>query len=317
MPEAADTETPSAMFGESRRVVGLIAAVVAPTTLITALAYYFGYRREQAFAGYFGIDPSVLGFSTNDYVLRSVEALFVPFSAVLLVTFGAVFLHALAGDRLDRVDMTPAAATAGIGALVVGICLLAGRPLASDYGYLQALGPAVGVSLLVYALARRRSISRQAVSAAAFVGVAVVLVSLFWATSEYARYRGRTEARRLARDITVDPSVTIFSKENLDINPLAAGGGVAGGSCAELIVKRLHRGAYRFVYTGFTLLLRSGGNLFLTPTPIDNNTRWDPALDAVFVIPDDTNIRIQLMRGNDYIVHPTEQTAKGSLAFTC
>ena len=62
-------------------------------TLITALAYYFGYRREQAFADFFGIDPSALGFTTNDYVLRSVDALFVPVTVVLLVAFGAVFLQ--------------------------------------------------------------------------------------------------------------------------------------------------------------------------------------------------------------------------------
>src|SRR5262249_35470783 len=153
--EAAETETPTSALGsEGRRLIGFIAAVVAPATLITGLAYYFGYRREQAFAGYFGIDPNALGFSNSDYVLRSVDPLFVPVPVVLLVTFGALFLHAFAGDRLDRVDVTPIAAVVGVVALVVGIALLAGAPVAHDYGYLQALGPAVGVSLLVFALAR-------------------------------------------------------------------------------------------------------------------------------------------------------------------
>ena len=109
--------TPSPVGSEGRRIVGLVVALVAPTTLITALAYYFGYRREQAFAGYFGIDSSALGFSTSDYVLRSVDALFVPVAIVLLVAFGAVFLHALAGDRLVRVDVRPIAAVAGFGGM--------------------------------------------------------------------------------------------------------------------------------------------------------------------------------------------------------
>jgi hypothetical protein len=70
MPETPEAETASSLVGsQGRRVAGLIVAVVAPVTLITALAYYFGYRRESAFAGYFGIDPSTLGFTTNDYVL--------------------------------------------------------------------------------------------------------------------------------------------------------------------------------------------------------------------------------------------------------
>jgi len=67
MPEAPETEaTPSLVGSQGRRVAGLIVAVVAPVTLITALAYYFGYRREAAFAGYFGINPSALG---GNYVL--------------------------------------------------------------------------------------------------------------------------------------------------------------------------------------------------------------------------------------------------------
>jgi hypothetical protein len=301
----------------------VIVAVIAPATLITAIAYYFGYRRERAFAGYFGIDPSTLGFSSSDYVLRSVDALFVPVTVVLLVSFGVVFLLALAGDRVERFDVTPIAAVVGLCALVVGIALLAGKPLAHSYGYLQALAPAAGVLLLVYALARRPTVSRHAVSAAAFVGVAVILVSVFWATSEYADSRGRTEAKQLARDLTVNPSVTLFSKQNLNINPLAPGGGVPqpvehGGGCPKLAVAKARTGAYPFSYRGFTLLVRSDGKYFLTPTPVDpRDPAWDPENDAVFVIPDDSNIRVELTRGADYAPNPVEETAKGSLAFTC
>jgi hypothetical protein len=326
VPEAPETETPSELVGsEGRRLVGLIAAVVAPVTLITALAYYFGYRREEAFAGYFGIDPSTLGFTTSDYVLRSVDALFVPVTVLLLVAFGAVFLHALVGhrlDRLDRVDVAPIAAVAGLCALVLGIALLAGEPLANGYGYLQALGPAVGVTLLLYALARSRSVSRDALGAAVFVGVAVIVVSLFWATSDYAFSRGRAEARQLAHDVAVDPSVTVFSKQNLDINPLGPGGGVPqpvkhGAGCAPLRVKTFRTGAYPFVYSGFTLLLLTGGNYFLTPTPVHPGTPWDATNDAVFVIPDDGNIRVELTRGADYNRSSVGETAGKQLAFTC
>jgi hypothetical protein len=291
-------------------------------TLITALAYYFGYRREEAFAGFFGIDPSALGFTTNDYVLRSVDALFVPITVLLLVAFAAVFVHALAGDRFERVELAPIAAVVGLCALILGIALLAGKPLAHDYAYLQALGPAVGVALLLYALARSRSVSRHALGAAVFVGIAVVLVSLFWATSDYADTRGRAEARQLARDITVRPSVAIFSKENLDIHPLEPGGGVPqpvqhGGGCALLTVQKFREGAYRFAYRGFTLLLQSGGNYFLTPTPLKPKTPWEPADDSVFVIPADSNVRVQLTRGVDYAGNPTEATASKHLYFTC
>jgi hypothetical protein len=324
VPEPSQTESASSVVGsQGRRVAGLIVAVVAPVTLITALAYYFGYRRESAFAGYFGIDPSTLGFTTNDYVLRSVDALFVPITVVLLVAFAAVFLHALAGDRLGRVDLRPVAAVAGLCALILGIALLAGKPLAHDYAYLQALGPAVGVALLLYALARSRSVGRHALGAAVFVGIAVVLVSLFWATSDYADTRGRAQARQLARDITVLPSMTIFSKENLDIHPLAPGGGVPqpvqpGGGCPLITVQKFAHGAYPFSYGGFSLLLRSGGNYFLTPTPVDpRKPRWDPVNDSVFVIRDDGNIRVQLTRGADYLRKVTETATGLPISLTC
>jgi hypothetical protein len=315
----AEAETTPA--GGSSRVIGLVAAVVTPTTLITALAYYFGYRRERAFAGFFGIDVSALNFTTTDYVLRSVDALFVPAVVVLLVAFGAFFLHALVGNLSSRVDLAPIAAVAGLCALILGIALLAGEPLANSYGYLQALGPAVGVSLLLYALSHMRSVSRDALSAAVFVGVGVILVSLFWATSEYADSRGRSEAKRLAHDILINPSVTIFSKESLNIDPLAQGGGVeapgqAGGGCALITVTKLHGGEYTRRYDGFTLLIRSGDEYFLTPTPIDKNTAWNPQDDAIFIIPDDGSVRVQLERGVDY-APPVESTAAPPPAFTC
>src|SRR5919198_481590 len=116
----------------------------APAALITALAFYFGWRRERAFAGYFGIDPSVLGFSTNDYVLRSVDALFVPAAVVLLVVFGVLCLYALAGDRVSGVNLVPFIAVLGLGAIAVGVAFGAGHPVSSSYRQLQALGPGGG-----------------------------------------------------------------------------------------------------------------------------------------------------------------------------
>lgn len=317
MPEGPEPESQSALFGtEGRRLAGLVFAVVAPVTLITALAYYFGYRREEAFAGFFGIDQSTLGLTTNQYVLQSVDALFVPITVVLLVAFGAVFLHALAGDRFERFDLAPVAAVVGLCSLILGIALLAGGPIANQYAYLQALGPAVGVSLLLYALARHRSVSRHALAGVFFVGVAVIVVSLFWATSDYANSRGLAEAKQLAHDITVDPSVTIFSKKDLNIRPLAQGSG-GGGKCAVIRIQHSRTGAYPFVYRGFTFLLQSGGNYFVTPTGNDPQTPWDASLDSVFVIPADSDTRIALTRGPDYPRVALGEAAQGHLAFTC
>jgi len=88
-------------------------------------------------------------------------------------------------------------------------------------------------------------------------------------------------------------------------------------SCHLIQTHELHTGAYRFAYTGFTLLVRSGGNYFLTATPEKPRTPWRPAFNPVFVIPDTSDIRVELTRGVDYVVNPGETTASGTLPFTC
>src|SRR5919106_2211839 len=76
----------------------VITTFVAPTTLVGALVFYFGWTRTRAWWLYFGVDPSVLGFSNQDYVLRSVNALF----PALLVAASAAAGVAWAGRRAGR-----------------------------------------------------------------------------------------------------------------------------------------------------------------------------------------------------------------------
>lgn len=52
--------------------IGVVAGVVAPTTVITGLCYYFGFVSARAYFGYFGVDTESFEYSTADYVLRSV-----------------------------------------------------------------------------------------------------------------------------------------------------------------------------------------------------------------------------------------------------
>src|SRR5829696_4296771 len=49
----------------------VLGQVVAPATLITALLIFFGWSRTTALFGWFGIDPTSLGFSSTDYLLTS------------------------------------------------------------------------------------------------------------------------------------------------------------------------------------------------------------------------------------------------------
>ena len=86
----AEPATPARPGLDLRFVVELVGAVAAPTTLLGGLAVYFGVVYMPAQAFYFGIDGSTLGLSAQDYVLRSVDALFVPL--VVLGAAGIVLL---------------------------------------------------------------------------------------------------------------------------------------------------------------------------------------------------------------------------------
>ena len=307
-PEAAETAT---VERDASRLAGLIWSVVAPATLVSAIAYYFGWRREQAFAGYFGIDTSLLDFSSRDYVLRSVDALFVPMLALLLVALGALCVHVLlARFNLGR-SVAPALAAAGFGAVFVGAMLARGDGLWSDYVYLQALGPAAGALLLAYAFTQLRP-GAASLTALRVVAGAVVLVSLFWATSEYADARGRELAAKLAGDLKANPTVTIFSKENLGI----AASDFGDPTCPVVVMTQSRKAAYRYRYDGLTLLVRNGGRYFVTGTPASKETAW-VSWWPVIVVPEDAGVRVQVSRGQDYDLQPGEQTAAGRLAFTC
>lgn len=85
---------------ESISVLTLIGAITSQVVLITAAFYYFGWVYTHSYFEYFGVDTSLLGYSTTDYVLRSITVAYDPF---IYLTFAALALFGL-----HRLLMTPA-----------------------------------------------------------------------------------------------------------------------------------------------------------------------------------------------------------------
>jgi hypothetical protein len=85
----------------------IIGTITSQAVLITALFYYFGWVYAHGLFGYFGVDPSLIGFSTVDYALRSLNVAFYPFidaAFAALVLFGIhrlVIAPALLSGELD------------------------------------------------------------------------------------------------------------------------------------------------------------------------------------------------------------------------
>ncbi len=86
---ASDGSTPRSWS----QAFDVVARVLAPVGIITAVAYYFGYVREQALFGYFGVDLGTVGFSTSDYLVRSAGTLFIPLAVILMAAIVAVGAH--------------------------------------------------------------------------------------------------------------------------------------------------------------------------------------------------------------------------------
>ncbi|MFB9834474.1 hypothetical protein [Actinoallomurus acaciae] len=97
------------------RVLGrAIGSIVAPTTLLTTLLYYFGWSFSYTFYGDFGVSYTVVGLGTTDYLITSVDGLFEPTAilgaAVLLGLWG----HSAFGARLHMIRcLIPGVAAAG------------------------------------------------------------------------------------------------------------------------------------------------------------------------------------------------------------
>jgi hypothetical protein len=295
-PAAGDGALPN-----PRRALELIGLVVAPTTLVTALAFYFGWVLTNSRASYFGIDASALGYSTQDYLLRSADALFVPLGSVFVLALGCVWLHAFALRQLREPATRARVRIAALAAVAVGSVLFAlgvfavFRPLSFSPHYLfRSASPGVGIALLAYGLhlldrigAAQRGQARGTETAASVRATALALVAMlvvlsgFWTASQYADALGRGRAQRLAASLHLRPQVTVYAPKGLAIDS------------AGVVEERLagDDGAYRYRYSGLRLLVRSGGKYFLVPDS------WTRRSGTAIVLADSPDYRFEFGSG--------------------
>ena len=255
-----------------RALLETIGLIAAPTTLVTALAFYIGAVRQEELAGHFGLQSSLLGLSTRDYVFRS-TAVLVPFLVVLsLVTLVSVItgvaLVMWSARRPQRVQQVIASITAGLGTLLtaMGVWRLVDPLSLGSRWYLVgpvalalgtgglALGAWSLVKLDVFGLGgRARTLTRIGVAPL----VVLALISVFWAANDYARVQGAARGTQLERTIQTQlPAVVVYSSTRLHLG---------GEGVAERVLETTADGSQRYRYEGLRLLLHSGGNYFLLP----------------------------------------------------
>jgi uncharacterized membrane protein YidH (DUF202 family) len=305
-PQHADRDEPGLDGGRSgvaprpggasswRSTIETIGSVVAPTTLVGALLYYFGWARTNELYTSFGVDASALGFSVNDYVLRSTDATYVPLGAlgvlILLALWAHITIRSWTMGRRRRWAaevIAPAAIAFGLVAFARGVLGVV-HPLWDDF-LVTPLCLAAGVALLGYGAQLRRKLRTPNAGddrpadpswfAPAHITLVVLLVvlSLFWATEVYAKAFGRGKAQEIASAVTSRPAVTVYSSSRLHIDSPVVKERDLGPAYAP----------YRFRYTGLRLLIRSGGKYFLLPSD------WSPPNAVTVVLPDTDAVRLE------------------------
>jgi hypothetical protein len=283
-------------------VLRVASAVAVPPALITGLAYFFAVKRQETLALYFGVDTSVLGYSTQDYLLRGGDVLFVVVLFVALAALGFARAHLVIMQRLDvsRLQvsfrgMVVALRAVGLVLLVLGVVAVF-RPLPfSPHFLFRSLSFGIGVVLFAYGtyLGKRlggiHTASHSDAATLWLSPVSLVLVivvaflSLFWATKDLAQALGNGQAQQLEKSIAQRPGVIVYCNRD----PVIQGPGVI----REELAADADSYRYQYRYSGLRLLVRSGGRYLVVPE------KWSRSEGAVMLLSDDDTMRVEFTPG--------------------
>jgi hypothetical protein len=296
-------------------VFSVLGALGALLTLATAVMFYFGWRRSYVQAQAMGIDVSLFGYSSQDYVLQSISSFYLPLLALFGLGLGWLWLHSRV-TRLLRSDWLAvgwrrAAATAWTLRVTVALAVLAavcvlftlaagaetappgiGR-LARGLQNKQWVVPLVllvATTTGVYAWWIHRQLRPtpvteslplwQTLLPAALIAGTVAL-GAFWMLEEYASAVGRGYAHQLAANVNRLTRTVVLSPTPLGIN--------APGVREERLGAP-GRPEVRYRTTGMRLLARSGGKVLLV------HDGWSPRTGTVIVLPDSDELTWEFSR---------------------
>ncbi|MFL6130754.1 MAG: hypothetical protein ACJ73E_17030 [Mycobacteriales bacterium] len=284
-----------------------LAGIVAPTTLVAALLFYFGYVATRSRFEYFGVYLDVADLSNQSLLLYGLEVVYVPAALAFLAVLLIVAAHGLVSWLVGEAARDPVSLLVALGLGLTGLLLL-GRALVGMFvpsieeheavPGTTALALAAGPALLAYAvwIASRvaqgkpadgpprllawlagDSAARLRYGALACV-LALAVAGLFWAANEFAWAYGAGRAYDDALHMRDRPAVILETKDPLT-------GPLPGVTETDLAGRKDE--TYRYRYEGLRLLVAAGGRLFLVPE------RW-VAASRTAVVPYDDGVRMQL-----------------------
>ncbi len=265
-----------------------ITAIGSPLAVITALLFYFGWVRTHVQAEAIGFDAALLDYSLQDYMMRSIDVLYIPALAIVLAAAGLQWLHrrfvvpvVTGPDKRIWLGRLIVAATWSVPAwaLVFGGLAFAVPPLA---GICVAGFLAVAAASAFYAGSLRGRLEPAPSGGRRSRALVLVLLALacFWATEEFARKLGQAYAVQITADRGRLAAVTVYSAKSLELQ---------GSGIVEIPLPDPDA-EYRFRYDGLRLVQRSTDRYFLI------GVGWTPAERRVILLREADTIRIELSR---------------------
>lgn len=274
---------------ELSRVTKLVKEVVAPTTLVTAVLFYFGSSHAYWFFDYFGVNSTALGLTASDYLMRGLDGLFVPLVVLAVVGLIVVWGRGLLAGRLGR-HTFPAWMPLALGGASVALCAngLSRVMVVTPLNRPLAVAPvslAAGVVSLTVAVRTATAGQPRTETAGLVEYVAVFVVvalSLFWAAADYSAAVGRSRAAQFVRELPTHPEAIVYSEHGLNMTAE----GVRGVRCRD------PEAAYQYRYDGLALMLQSNDQYVLVPKT------WSRSDGVAMVLPRSDTVRLEFMRAS-------------------
>jgi hypothetical protein len=306
-----DSATPRGLTRED--AFALLGGLGSILTLVTAVLFYFGWRRSYEQARAMSIDVSLFGFSPQDYVSRGISSLYLPLLVVFGLVLGCLWLHSHVSPWL-RSDVS--AARRRRRTAVASILWAAGTVLAvSCVMFLLAAGLrdppwliarladklrpqqwAVSLVLVIatltsaYAGWARRQLQRSSDTPALTVWhrvlstvliTGIVIWGVSWMLEQYAVAVGRGYARQLVQGVDQLPRAVVLSPTPL---------GLQAPGLDEERLGDAFSATVRYRTKGLRLLARSGGKVLLV------HDGWNPDTGTVIVLADSDELAWQFSR---------------------
>jgi heme/copper-type cytochrome/quinol oxidase subunit 2 len=274
-------------------VVAVFTSIASQAALISALLYFYGRVRTGEFYGYFGIDTSALGFTTTDFVMRSLNATLPPVIVCALVILAVLAIAKHLDRAVDYLQRRPRLeqVTVIVVTVVIAVCvtvlvngIYSSRYTAYSRGYpmpiaVIGIAAAVGMGrrLLLPSIRSPHSTDRLwSMTVAAFA-----LGGMLWMVNLYAGADGVREARDTANTLQ-SPTSTHFVLYSVD-RLMISGTGVQPNAV------NAPGSRYHFQYSGLRLLIRTPREFVLLPM------EWHKGRDPVIVLPVDDSIRFDVI----------------------